>query len=385
MRDPYSVLGVKKDAGADEIKAAWRSIAKSVHPDHNRDDPMATRRFAEIGEAYDLLRDPRKRMRYDQARQRAEEKQNEQTIMQQRAAAQEAAARAKAARENAERVMEELARQNARNAGTKTEAPGKGPAGASRGTGAGAANAHDNMFERIFGEKPPNRSASGQADTATAPGSAPETATPGETPEEAAAARGSFLRFAASDLIASFVRRIRGTPEPTPEKLPDIMMEAHVTVGNLVQHERVGVIMADGREVKFSIEPGMTDGSVVTLKGQGLKVQGMPRGDLLLTLSVPRDSAFTVRGFDIHTTVSVSLEDAVLGCDVEIHSPHGPQTITVPPWSGSDRPIRIEGKGLVNAEGASGDLVAEIRIVLHEKPDDKVTDLMRHMREGLYL
>ena len=71
MRDPYSVLGVKKDARDDEIKAAWRARAKSVHPDHNASDPLAASRFAEIGAAYDLLKDPEKRRRYDARRRKA--------------------------------------------------------------------------------------------------------------------------------------------------------------------------------------------------------------------------------------------------------------------------------------------------------------------------
>lgn len=377
MRDPYSVLGVKRDAGADEIKAAWRSIAKSAHPDSNRDDPTATRRFAEIGEAYDLLRDPQKRQRYDQARQRAEKKADEQTIMQQRNAAREAAARARAAREQAEKVMEELARNNARkpaaDAGQTEEKPGNA---------ADSNNPHDSMFERIFGQKP---SPSYKAETASGTTGAATGETPIETPaSDEATARGSVLKFAASDLIASFVRRIRGTPPP-PEKLPDIMMDAPVTIENLIRQDRISVTTGDGREVRFNIEPGMTDGHVVTLRGQGLRVQGLPRGDLLLTLALREDPAVTVRGFDIHTWVAVSLEDAVLGCETEIATPRGPEKVTVPPWSGSDRTIRIEGKGLANADGGTGDLVVEIRIVLHEKPDEKVTDLMRHMRQGLYL
>ena len=113
MRDPYKVLGVKRDADADEIKAAWRNMAKAVHPDHNQGDPTATARFAEIGRAYETLKDPRKRNLFDSAVRMAEAKKQEQTIMQQRQAAREAAARAKAAQANAERVMEELARANA--------------------------------------------------------------------------------------------------------------------------------------------------------------------------------------------------------------------------------------------------------------------------------
>lgn len=72
MRDPYSILGVKRDARHEEIKAAWRTKAKTVHPDANRDDPDASARSAEIGQAYDLLKDPKKRDLYDQARKAAE-------------------------------------------------------------------------------------------------------------------------------------------------------------------------------------------------------------------------------------------------------------------------------------------------------------------------
>ena len=72
MRDPYSVLGVRRNAGPDEIKAAWRSVAKAVHPDQNKDDPLATQRFAEAGRAYEVLKDPKLRNRYDYARREAE-------------------------------------------------------------------------------------------------------------------------------------------------------------------------------------------------------------------------------------------------------------------------------------------------------------------------
>ena len=83
MRDPYSVLGVKKNAGQEEIKAAWRSLAKAVHPDQNHDDPLATVRFTEAGRAYDLLRDPEKRSRYDRQQREAELRRMEQMRRQQ--------------------------------------------------------------------------------------------------------------------------------------------------------------------------------------------------------------------------------------------------------------------------------------------------------------
>jgi DnaJ-class molecular chaperone len=124
---------------------------------------------------------------------------------------------------------------------------------------------------------------------------------------------------------------------------------------------------------------------VVRLKGQGLKLPGMARGDLSVTLLAARDDAFSLRGFDIHTTLPISLSDAVLGCETKVGTPLGEETVTIPAWSGSDRVLRLAGKGLADGKGEYGDLVIELRIILLEKPDEKVTDLMRHMREGLYL
>lgn len=65
MRDPYSVLGVKREASADEIKRAFRKLAKTYHPDHNAHDPKAKERFAEINGAYEILGDETKRRAFD--------------------------------------------------------------------------------------------------------------------------------------------------------------------------------------------------------------------------------------------------------------------------------------------------------------------------------
>ena len=64
-RDYYEVLGVGRDASADELKKAYRQQARQVHPDINRDDPHAEERFKELGEAYEVLNDPQKRATYD--------------------------------------------------------------------------------------------------------------------------------------------------------------------------------------------------------------------------------------------------------------------------------------------------------------------------------
>jgi len=365
MRDPYSILGVKRDADPDEIKAAWRSRAKSVHPDQNRDDPDATERFAEIGQAYDLLKDPRKRGLYDQARRAAEGKKREQTIMQQREAARQAAERAKAA----EKLMEELARAQERNA--KAAASGE-TAGAQPNTEQGAKpESAEDMLERIFGAEAKGKM---RMDAEKAPSS------DDSQPEEKDEPSGSV----AIGFFNALIRRLRGT-QPSTEKAPDMTAEAIVTVNDIIEQKSVTIRMPDDRDVRFLLDAGTTDGHIVRLKGQGLKLPDVARGDLVVTVLVARDDAFTVKNHDIHTTLPIALADAVLGCETTVQSPRGEQQVSVPAWSGSDKAIHVEGKGLQKEDGTFGDLVVELRIVLLETPDAKVTDLMRHMREGLYL
>src|SRR3954467_8334606 len=64
-RDYYEILGLKKDASADDLNRAYRELAKRFHPDRNSHDEDATQKFREVAEAYEVLRDPEKRQRYD--------------------------------------------------------------------------------------------------------------------------------------------------------------------------------------------------------------------------------------------------------------------------------------------------------------------------------
>jgi curved DNA-binding protein CbpA len=403
MRDPYKILGVKRDAGQDEIKAAWRNMAKVVHPDHNQGDPNAGARFAEIGRAYDTLKDPKKRSLFDNAARMAEAKQdakhNENTIMQQRQAAREAAIRAKQAQENAERVMEELARAAAQKAAADAA---KQPQQQQQQP-AGATEPAEEMIDRIFGAQARTASGGGGRSQGYAAGAArrPEQASADknsdsakaadtgatgdgeQTAEEASAAATSAVLQPLS-LLTSFVRRFTGAA-PAPEKAPDQLAIATVTIDDILKSNRVNVDLGDGRDAVFSLTPGTTEGHTVRLKGQGHKLVGMQRGDAVISIHIAAHEDFTVDGFDLHTVLPVTIENAVLGTDARIDGPNGPLTVTIPPWSGSDKSITIQGHGLPNGDGGKGDLVVELRIILWEKPDDKVTDLMRIMKNGLFL
>lgn len=414
MRDFYSVLGVKRDAGADEIKSAWRTKAKSVHPDQNRDDPDANRRFTEVGRAYEVLKDPAKRSRYDQQRDKVEALEREQTIMQQRQAAREAAEKAKIAKANAERILAELARAEAEKAKAEKQAQPTQAAQAAQAKPEKAQAQTAGSQTQSQSQAQPQAQAQTQAQAqgqakADGAGESPEAVVSrifGDTPEAAAAAE-TLKReteaeaeraennepsgapkpvsiLAPIELLSSFVRRIRGI-QPPPEKAPDLVVEATVTIDDLLAQKPVPITLSDGRELRVPLESGVTQGHVVRLKGQGLKLQGMGRGDVAVTVRVAKNEKFTVDGYDLKTVLPITLENAVLGCEASVETPNGPLTVTIPAWSSSDQVIRLDDLGLYNDEGGRGALAVELRVMLWEKPDDKVTDLMRVMREGLFL
>ncbi|AOF91792.1 DnaJ C-terminal domain-containing protein [Sinorhizobium sp. RAC02] len=348
MRDPYSVLGVKRSAGQDEIKAAWRSVAKAVHPDQNHDDPNATVRFTEAGRAYDLLRDPDKRSRYDRQQREAEL-----------------------------RRMEQMRRQQAERK-AQAEAP---PRMADEGA--------EDMIARIFGvdsrgqpaEAKPEARPQPQAQQPTAATAQDARKAAGDTPlDETAPARAAAP---AAAIISAIIRRIRGSRAKV-EKAPDLVADVTVTVEDILNRVRQTLETPDGQTLRVPIGAGSTDGQVIRLREAGYRLENLRRGDAIITVRVA-PGRFRVDGFDLKVDLPITIENAVLGCETTIEGPLGSLPVTVPAWSGSDQKITIAGEGLVKENGERGDLIAEIRLLLWEKPDAKMIDLMRSLREGLYL
>ncbi|HEV7245848.1 MAG TPA: DnaJ C-terminal domain-containing protein [Shinella sp.] len=349
MRDPYSVLGVKRSAGQDEIKAAWRSLAKAVHPDQNHDDPNATVRFTEAGRAYDLLRDPDKRSRYDRQQREAEL-----------------------------RRMEQMRRQQAERK-VKSDPP---PRMADEGA--------EDMIARIFGVDSRGQPAEAkaqaqtqarpQAQAATAPTQDARTAAVEPETGDAAPGRGVAP---ASAIISAIIRRIRGGRSKA-DKAPDFFADVTVSVEDILNRVRPTLETPDGQTLRVPIGAGTTDGQVMRLKEAGYRFENLKKGDAVVTVRVA-PGRFRVDGFDLKVDLPVTIENAVLGCETTVEGPLGSFPVTVPAWSGSDQKIRIAGEGLVMDNGERGDLIAEIRLLLWEKPDAKMIDLMRSLRGGLYL
>lgn len=359
MRDPYVILGVRRNAGQDEIKAAWRSLAKAVHPDHNQDDPNAAERFAEAGKAYELLRDPKLRSRYDYARREAELRRMEAMKAKMRPQ-EEAPVDAETAEDAISQIFgAETRTKPARPSPKPTPKPAPKPAAAA---------------------KEPER-------PAQASESKPE---PMPEPHQESALRteAPLMQRAAApaaELVAAIVRRIRGRAAKTAEKVPDLPVDLAVSIDDLINRQRLSVELPDGESLKVQIPPGAVDGQSIRLAEQGYRVTGMTRGDVVVTLRVDQGGTFRTRGLDLMTTLPVDLQGAVLGCEQVLETPVGQVTVVVPAWSGSDKVIRLAGRGMPGAYGTHGDLLVELRLVLPEAPDDKITDLMKSQRDGLYL
>lgn len=426
MRDPYAILGISRTADQLEIKAAWRNVAKRLHPDQNRNDPQAQTRFTEAGRAYDLLKDPDKRRRYDEMLNRTSfnggassayapgrSGAKEPTFMEKRAerarAEAEAKARAEAeARMRAEADAEARAKAAA-EARARAEADAKASAAAKPAAGSEVDEEAEQAFNKLFGDRrKADRAAEKPADSAEKSTSRPDTAksesaktesvkpdaTKAEKPQpqdEAAHAdpepseqQAEGAASPALNLLSYLVKRLTGQV-PAPEKAPDFNVDAMVSIEDLVNRVNPAITLPDGKLLSVTLPDGAMDGTTVRMDGYGHKLPNMRRGDVLATLRIKPHKWYRTDFYDLRTFHDIDIENAVLGCDATVETLDGPVRIKVPEWSGSDRTVKVPGKGLPKGNGMRGDLIVEIRVMLWDHPDQKVIDLMRALREGLFL
>ena len=137
------------------------------------------------------------------------------------------------------------------------------------------------------------------------------------------------------------------------------------------------------RNLSVKIPAGVRSGQKIRLAGQGGPgFGGGGPGDLLLKIEIQPDPRFRVEGSDIHTTVAVSPWEAALGGEAEVETPAGPVRVRIPAGSSSGRKIRLRGRGLSQAGGEKGDLLAEIRIMVPEQLTDRERELYEQLAEA---
>ncbi len=367
MRDPYIILGIRKDASPDEIKAAWRAQAKKVHPDRNQDDPLAVMRFTEIGRAYDVLKDAERRRRYDQAREAAIARRKDQTFMEQREQSRAEELRAKEKARAEAKLSEDEARAKAGfQVGESTEDLVSRIFGAERASARGGQRAQSGGFGYGYGGDDASGFSSG----------------PGQSYGND---DGSTIRTSPARELLSYLMRRLTRQTQQPEKAPDLAVDAETCLEDMLAGKPAIATLPDGKTLTLPYAAGARDGDRIRLDGQGHKIAGMKRGDVVARIRVQSHPWYHVEGDDIVTNHPVDIENAVLGCETTVETLDGPVTITVPEWTGSDGVVIIEGHGLPKEDGGRGNMIVEIRVMLWDFPDQKVIDLMRSLREGLFL
>ena len=310
MRDPYAVLGVKKSASADEIKSAFRKLAKQNHPDRNPDDAKAQERFAEVSRAYEIVGDDEKRKKFDRGEIDAEGRETFQGYP----------------GGNGFTGHDGFADMF----GARTQ-------GFGRGGGVDAEDILNSVFGGAFGGAG-KRGASGfsQADLDSLFGGA-----------------GGGAR--------------RAQKRATPTKGRDIEVTLPVTVADLISAGKVPLTLKDGRTVAISLPEGAEDGQIVRLKGQGEPGPAGHRGDVLAKIAIKPPAGMRVDGRSLFIDVDIDLATAVNGGKVAVTTPDGKIALKVAPWTSSGQTLRVGGRGLPAKNGKRGDLFAVTRIALDEK------------------
>jgi molecular chaperone DnaJ len=375
-KDYYGILGVKKTASPEEIRKAFRKLARKYHPDVNPGDKKAEEKFKEMSEANDILSDPKKRKIYDQLGFYSDNIDP---------AAAEAAARGGFgagggyARAGGPVGFEGFDFSDFVNAG------GQGGRTSSGGWGS---------FRDIFSAF---RGAGGSQQSA-----GPEAGTDLEYQVSVdfwTAIRGGTLKLQITRQMPCTTCNGTGTAG-APSVCPECNGTGQVTQmgGRMkfnVQCPRCGGSGKVQRDcatchgqgtlprtdtMEFRIKPGTRDGQRIRLAGKGnAGVRGGPPGDLYLIVRVEPDAIFTRNGDTIYVTVPVTITEAALGAKIEVPTIDGRAQLKIPPGTQTGQKLRLREKGVAPAsgEGPRGDQIVEVRIVVPKVQDERSKEILR--------
>ncbi|MEA2395319.1 MAG: curved DNA-binding protein [Solirubrobacteraceae bacterium] len=305
FRDYYDLLGVPRGASEEDIRGAYRRLARQYHPDVNK-DPDAEDRFKEISEAYEVLRDSEKRERYDRLGPNWK-------------AGQDVSGAA---------GFEEYARRagGGRRGGAGAGGPGGGFEDVRVEFGDGAD--FSDFFESLFG----GGGGGGRS---------------GPRTRGARAGRGGFDGFAT-----------RGSDF---EAVLELSLEEAAAGGR----RRISI---EGRDYEVDIPPGVRDGQRIRLAGQGGEgIGGGPTGDLFLRVRIRPHPRFRLEGNDLYVDLPLAPWEAALGTSVDIDTLDGRGKVRVPQGSSSGRRLRLRGQGYPGPGGRRGDLYAVVKIMVPKR------------------
>ncbi len=144
---------------------------------------------------------------------------------------------------------------------------------------------------------------------------------------------------------------------------------------------QVSLRRPDGQVENLSVKipAGIAEGKKIRLRGRGEAMPGGTPGDILITVHVASHPWFSRRGNNLEVRLPLTLAEAALGAKVDVPTPKGTITLSIPPGSSSGKKLRVKGHGVVGREGEVGDLFAEIQIVLPTPLDEECLELIKKL------
>ncbi|HKD90318.1 MAG TPA: J domain-containing protein [Terriglobales bacterium] len=397
-KDYYGILGVKKNASAEEIRKAFRKLARKYHPDVNPGDKAAEEKFKQISEANDVLSDPKKRKIYDQLGFYSEN------------------------------IDPAAAEAYARGGAGPSGFPGGGGFGGAPSGPGGGQNVHFDFggfdFSDLFDQAQQQGGRRGRAQTdaggfrdifsnifsgargGAAASSAPQ---PGNDLEYRVdvpfwtAIRGGVLKLNVAHQEACSNCRGIGFIETTTT-CPECHGQGQVTqkAGSMkfnVTCPRCGGtgkdrivcpqcrgdgVVSRSEPLEVRIKAGTRDGQRIRLAGKGnAGAHGGPAGDLYIVVHTEPHPVFRREGDDIYVSVPVTAMEAALGARIEVPTIDGRAQLKIPPGSQSGQKLRLREKGVPSAtkDGVRGDQIVEVQIVVPQPHDLRVRELWQELQK----
>jgi molecular chaperone DnaJ len=343
--DYYAVLGVRRDADADEIKKAYRRLARELHPDVNP-DPQTQERFKEITQAYEVLSDTEKRYRYDRGADPF---------------ASGAGAGGFGAGMQFSDIMDAFF-------GAAGGGAARGPRSRARRGRNATIRVEMDLAECAFGT---TRELT--VDTAVVcPTCSGEGTAPGTHPQTCDVCGG---RGEVSQVTRSFLGQVMAT-RPCP---------GCGGYGTVIRRP-CPECDADGRvrtrrTLKVRIPAGVEDGTHIQLAGEGeTGPGGGPPGDLFLEIVQRPHPIFERQGDDLHCTVTIPMVAAALGATLKVDTLDGPADVDVRPGTQSGQAIPLYGQGTAHLNSSGrGDLLIHVTVETPTKLEPEQENLLREL------
>ncbi len=355
-RDYYEVLGVSKNATDDEIKSAYRKLAKQWHPDINK-SPEAPAKFEEIQEAYDVLKDKDKRAKYDQFGHAAFEQGAGGNPY---GGAGGFSGQGFSADDLGD-IFSSFFGGGARQSSRRSTGPRKGNDTLYRVRidFMDAINGKKITIPLTYDETCPHCNGSGA-----------------ENPSDVC----TCSRCRGTGTIRTTQRTIFGAME-SEGTCPDcngtgkkITNRCHECGGS--GYKRVH------KDIEVSIPAGINDGQQVRISGKGERgVNGGENGDLYVEINVKDHPTFRRDGDDIHMDVTMSFIDAALGDEIQVDTVYGPVSVQIPSGTQPDAILKLKGKGVKNLRSkAPGDMYLHMKLKTPEKMTRTQKELLEQYR-----